>query len=173
MKIIAYKIGSDIFRVTVASDARRQVVVTPARFEIQNGEVVGIEAETRDGTDDELIAWVAQRDIPAGVEFKFTDEMPAEDADLVEWFDGLGASAGTAIGRDAWDQENDALHVNQVEVLQAQYDQLAAQVAADKAEAARIAEEEAAAAEADVAAAAAIDQAAADPAPKKKKKGGA
>lgn len=128
MKIIAYKVGTDVFIMSIASEARRQVVVTPARFEIQDGEVVGIEAETRDETDDELIAWVAQRDVPAGVKFKISDEMPADDADLVEWFDGLGASAGTAIGRDAWDSANEADRLAQIATLQAERDALAAKI---------------------------------------------
>jgi len=128
MKIIAYKNGSDIFRMTIASEARRQIIITPARFEIQDGEVVGIEAETRDESDDEFMAWVAQRDVPAGIEFKFADEMPTDDSDLVAWFDGLGASAGTAIGRDAWDQENETDRQAQVVALQAQHDELAAKI---------------------------------------------
>lgn len=126
MKIIAYKVGTDVFIMSVASDARRQVVVTPARFEIQNGEVVGIEAETRDETDDELISWVAQRDVPAGVEFKIADKMPADDVDLDAWFDGLGDYYGTAIGREAWDDQNDAERQRQLKQMQDDYDSVLA-----------------------------------------------
>ena len=128
MKIIAYKVGADVFRMSVAPDARRRIIITPARFEIQNGEVVGIEAETRDETDDELIAWVAQRDIPAGVKFKLADKMPAEDADLSAWFAGLGAVVGTAVGRDAWDSANEADRLAQIATLQAEHDALAAKI---------------------------------------------
>lgn len=125
MKIIAYKVGTDVFLMSIASDARRQVIVTPARFEIQNGEIVAIEAETRDETDDELLAWVAQRDIPDGVDFKLADTMPSEDADLSAWFDELGPIVGTAVGREAFDNANEAMRQTQLAELQAQYDKLA------------------------------------------------
>jgi len=134
-KIVCYKSTDNDGNVVVPivfpfDGARRQVVVTPASLVIQDGEIVAIPAETRDETDAELIAWVAAKDVPAGVAFKIVDASSVPpDEDLPTWFDGLGKPDGKGMGHDAWEAAEIARIDGITQRLQAQYDELAAQVA--------------------------------------------
>jgi len=53
-----------------APDARGRVLVTDA---VYDGEELMQEAVYRDETDDEFIAWVAAKDVPAGKPYKIVD----------------------------------------------------------------------------------------------------
>jgi hypothetical protein len=69
-----------------APQARRQLLVSDAEYEDQtneNGETVTVcikDAVYRQETDEEFLAWVAKKDVPAGVEYKIVDvtEVPSD-----------------------------------------------------------------------------------------------
>lgn len=62
-----------------APQARKQVLVSEAVYETQQDEegndiqVLVSEAVYRDETDEEFAAWVAAKDVPAGVEYQIVD----------------------------------------------------------------------------------------------------
>jgi len=73
-----------------ASEARRQIEVTPAIYEIVVVPATETEPETtketvtpavlRDETDEEFLAWVAAKDVPEGKPYKIVDvsDIPAD-----------------------------------------------------------------------------------------------
>jgi hypothetical protein len=80
-KIIFPNPEGGVVILTPADEARQVVVITPAVTEIRGSETVVITpAETRMQTDEEFLAWVAAKDIPAGIPFKIVDasEIPTD-----------------------------------------------------------------------------------------------
>jgi hypothetical protein len=76
--------------IILAPEARRQIEVTPAIYEIVVVPATETEPETtketvtpavlRDETDEEFLAWVAAKDVPEGKPFKIVDvsEIPTD-----------------------------------------------------------------------------------------------
>lgn len=137
MQIIAYlNAEGGVSIVIPAPGARRQVIVTEASFvprpiegsDPVTHEVGMIPAVVRDETDEEFVAWVAEKDVPAGMDFKLADmaSMPADEADLPAWFAGLGAAAGTGIGAGAWFAREDAAAAAREDALAAAHAEAAA-----------------------------------------------
>jgi len=139
MQIIAY-INADggVSIVVPAPGARRQVIVTEASFvpravegsDPVTYEAVMIPAEVRDETDEEFVAWVASKDVPAGIDYKIADisSVPSSDDALPAWFSGLGKKAGTGIGHDAWSAQEATAAAARNAALQTAHDTLAAQL---------------------------------------------
>jgi len=121
IKTVSYKTPDGVIHVMFpAPFARRQVVVTPVSFErvvteetetsAKRYDCEVIPAETRDETDDELVAWVALKDVPLGVDFKIAETpFPMADEDLPAWFDDI---AGDVVGQGQGYALDDTTHEN-------------------------------------------------------------
>lgn len=80
-----------------------------------------IPSEHRPETDEELVARVALKDVPAGVPYKIADSpFPIADEDLAAWFAGLGEPDGVGMGAEAWFAADEAARTARAEALQAE-----------------------------------------------------
>ena len=117
MKSIAYAFpDGTIILLSVAPDARRQIVVTPISFlAVETAETETsakrfdcdvVPAETRPETDEELLARIADKDVPFGLDYKLVDNpLPLtlvnpedEGPALQAWFASAGAIVGQGSG---------------------------------------------------------------------------
>lgn len=80
-----------------------------------------VPSEHRAETDDELVARVALKDVPAGVPYKIANSpFPIADEDLAAWFAGLGEPDGVGMGAEAWFAADEAARVARADALQAE-----------------------------------------------------
>jgi len=131
-KAIAYIVDGIVTVAHPALAARRLVIETEATFELVDippqadglpslKEVRLVPSVSRDETDDELLAWVASRDVPAGVGYKIVPvaSIPENFEDYVTWFESLGPDDGVGIGAEAFDAQAEAARLARNDALEA------------------------------------------------------